>query len=91
MDEATYFCMDTIYHSIFITFSIPSFGEYAGILQLMDRLVGTSFFMPSGLVVKEEVLMRVVEKPFTMAALILVFPAHPEIMRFNSPGFWYCY
>jgi len=30
--------------------------EAAGILQLMDRLVGTSFFMPSGLVVSGELL-----------------------------------
>ncbi len=30
--------------------------EAAGVLQLMDRLAGTSFFMPSGLVVSGEVL-----------------------------------
>ena len=30
--------------------------EAAGVLQLMDRVAGTSFFMPSGLVVSGEVL-----------------------------------
>ena len=30
--------------------------EAAGILQLMDRVAGTSLFMPSGLVVSGEVL-----------------------------------
>ena len=32
--------------------------EAAGVLQLMDRLVDTSFFMPSGLVVSGEVLQN---------------------------------
>jgi cytochrome c oxidase subunit 1 len=32
--------------------------EAAGVLQLMDRLAGTSFFLPSGLVVSGQVLER---------------------------------
>ena len=48
--------------------------EAAGVLQLMDRLAGTSFFMPSGLVVSGEVMTNAGGgRPITMATLILVF------------------
>lgn len=61
--------------------------EAAGILQLMDRLAGTSFFMPSGLVVSGEI------SPVTGGGSPLLwqhlfwFLAHPEVYVLVLPGF----
>ena len=60
--------------------------EAAGVLQLMDRVVGTSFFMPSGLVVTDQVL------PYTGGGSPLLwqhlfwFLAHPEVYVLILPA-----
>jgi len=60
--------------------------EAAGVLQLMDRLAGTSFFMPSGLVVSGQVA------PYTGGGSPLLwqhlfwFLAHPEVYVLILPA-----
>jgi cytochrome c oxidase subunit 1 len=61
--------------------------EAAGIMQLMDRVAGTSFFMPSGLVVSGVV------QPYTGGGSPLLwqhlfwFLAHPEVYVLILPAF----
>ncbi|HSP07324.1 MAG TPA: cbb3-type cytochrome c oxidase subunit I [Acidobacteriota bacterium] len=60
--------------------------EAAGVLQLMDRLAGTSFFMPSGLIVSGKL------QPFTGGGNPLLwqhlfwFLAHPEVYVLILPA-----
>ena len=53
--------------------------EVAGILQLMDRVVGTSFFMPSGLIVSGEVLDVAGGGSALLWQHLFWFLAHPEV------------
>jgi len=60
--------------------------EVAGIFQLMDRLVGTSFFMPSGLVVSGQVLdVSGGGNPILWQHLFW-FLAHPEVYVLILPA-----
>ncbi|OED34956.1 cytochrome C oxidase subunit I [PVC group bacterium (ex Bugula neritina AB1)] len=60
--------------------------EAAGVLQLMDRLAGTSFFMPEGLVLSGQIL------PYTGGGSVLLwqhlfwFLAHPEVYVLILPA-----
>lgn len=65
--------------------------EVAGILQLMDRLVGTSFFLPAGLVVTDQLLTG----PATLYSgggspllwqHLFWFLAHPEVYVLILPA-----
>jgi len=60
--------------------------EAAGILQLMDRLVGTSFFMPSGLVVSGGGPYAGGGSPLLWQHLFW-FLAHPEVYVLILPAF----
>ena len=53
--------------------------EAAGVLQLMDRLAGTSFFMPAGLVVSEQVLEYTGGGSPLLWQHLFWFLAHPEV------------
>ena len=60
--------------------------EAAGVLQLMDRLAGTSFFLPSGLVVSGKPLHdRRRRQPAALAAPVLV-PRAPEVYVLILPA-----
>ncbi len=60
--------------------------EAAGILQLMDRIAGTSFFLPSGLVVGGEVLANSGGGSPLLWQHLFWFLAHPEVYVLILPG-----
>ena len=60
--------------------------EAAGVLQLMDRLAGTSFFMPSGLVVSGRALERSGQGNPLLWQHLFWFLAHPEVYVLILPG-----
>src|SRR5947209_16944625 len=53
--------------------------EAAAVLQLMDRLAGTSFFLPSGLVVSGQVLHNAGGGNPLLWQHLFWFLAHPEV------------
>ena len=60
--------------------------EAAGVLQLMDRLAGTSFFMPSGLVISgKQMLIAGNGNPLLWQHLFW-FLAHPEVYVLILPA-----
>jgi cytochrome c oxidase subunit 1 len=60
--------------------------EAAGVLQLMDRLAGTSFFLPTGLVVGGEVLEISGGGSPLLWQHLFWFLAHPEVYVLILPG-----
>jgi len=60
--------------------------EAAGILQLMDRVAGTSFFMPSGLVVSGEILEVAGGGNPLLWQHLFWFLAHPEVYVLILPA-----
>lgn len=60
--------------------------EAAGILQLMDRLAGTSFFMPSGLVVSGQALTNSGGGSPILWQHLFWFLAHPEVYVLILPA-----
>jgi cytochrome c oxidase subunit I len=60
--------------------------EAAAVLQLMDRVAGTSFFMPSGLVVSGEPLTNSGGGNPLLWQHLFWFLAHPEVYVLILPG-----
>ena len=60
--------------------------EAAGIFQLMDRVAGTSFFMPSGLVVTNQVLEVAGGGAVLLWQHLFWFLAHPEVYVLILPA-----
>ena len=60
--------------------------EAAGVLQLMDRLAGTSFFLPSGLVVGGEILNVSGGGSPLLWQHLFWFLAHPEVYVLVLPA-----
>ncbi len=60
--------------------------EVAGILQLMDRVAGTSFFMPTGLVVSGQVLAASGGGSPVLYQHLFWFLAHPEVYVLLLPA-----
>lgn len=60
--------------------------EAAGVLQLMDRVAGTSFFMPSGLVVSGEVLTNSGGGSVLLWQHLFWFLGHPEVYVLILPA-----
>jgi len=60
--------------------------EAAGVLQLMDRLAGTSFFLPSGLVVSGKALTVAGEGNPLLWQHLFWFLAHPEVYVLILPA-----
>ncbi len=57
----------------------------AGVLLLMDRMVGTSFFLPAGLVVNDQILNHKGGSPLLWQHLFWFF-GHPEVYIAILPG-----
>jgi len=60
--------------------------EAAGIFQLMDRIAGTSFFMPSGLVVSGEIAANTGGGSPILWQHLFWFLAHPEVYVLILPA-----
>ncbi|MFN0149794.1 MAG: cbb3-type cytochrome c oxidase subunit I [bacterium] len=60
--------------------------EGAAVMQLMDRLAGTSFFMPSGLVVSGEILQNAGGGTPILWQHLFWFLAHPEVYVLILPA-----
>src|SRR5438309_6535372 len=60
--------------------------EAAGVLQLMDRVAGTSFFLPSGLVVSGQVLQVAGGGNPLLWQHLFWFLAHPEVYVLILPA-----
>ena len=60
--------------------------EAAGIFQLMDRVLGTSFFMPTGLVVSNQVLEVAGGGTALLWQHLFWFLAHPEVYVLILPA-----
>lgn len=60
--------------------------EAAAVLQLMDRLAGTSFFLPSGLVVSGQALANTGGGSPLLWQHLFWFLAHPEVYVLILPG-----
>ena len=60
--------------------------EAAGIFQLMDRVLGTSFFMPSGLVVTNQILEVAGGGAVLLWQHLFWFLAHPEVYVLILPA-----
>ncbi len=60
--------------------------EAAGVMQLMDRLAGTSFFLPSGLVVSGQVLHNAGGGNPLLWQHLFWFLAHPEVYVLILPA-----
>jgi len=61
--------------------------EAAAVLQLMDRIIETSFFMPTGLVVSGEVLPNAGGGSPLLWQHLFWFLAHPEVYVLILPAF----
>jgi len=60
--------------------------EAAGVLQLMDRVAGTSFFLPSGLVVSGQILHNAGGGNPLLWQHLFWFLAHPEVYVLILPA-----
>ncbi|HEX5032293.1 MAG TPA: cbb3-type cytochrome c oxidase subunit I [Candidatus Eisenbacteria bacterium] len=60
--------------------------EAAGVMQLMDRVAGTSFFLPSGLVVSGQPLTNTGGGNPLLWQHLFWFLAHPEVYVLILPG-----
>mgnify|MGYP001795931429 CR=1 FL=1 len=60
--------------------------EAAGVLQLMDRLAGTSFFMPSGLVISGKPMLIAGNGNPLLWQHLFWFLAHPEVYVLILPA-----
>ena len=60
--------------------------EAAGVMQLMDRVAGTSFFLPSGLVVSGQVLANAGGGNPLLWQHLFWFLAHPEVYVLILPA-----
>src|SRR5512134_2343484 len=61
--------------------------EAAGVMQLMDRVAGTSFFLPSGLVVSGQALTNAGGGNPLLWQHLFWFLAHPEVYVLILPAF----
>ncbi len=80
-----FFVWSQLVTSFLLVLAFPPL-EAAGIFQLMDRLLGTSFFLPSGLVVGGEALNVSGGGSPLLWQHLFWFLAHPEVYVLILPG-----
>ena len=81
-----FFCWAQLVTSFLLLLAFPPL-EAAGVLQLMDRVAGTSFFLPSGLVVANEPLEVSGGGSPLLWQHLFWFLAHPEVYVLILPAF----
>jgi cytochrome c oxidase subunit 1 len=81
-----YFIWAQLVTSFLLVLAFPPL-EAAGIMQLMDRVAGTSFFMPSGLYVSGEILEYAGGGSVLLWQHLFWFLAHPEVYVLILPAF----
>ena len=80
-----FFVWTQLVAAFLLLLAFPPLGV-AGIFQLMDRLVGTSFFMPSGLVVSGQALAYTGGGSVLLYQHLFWFLAHPEVYVLILPA-----
>jgi cytochrome c oxidase subunit 1 len=85
MFRMSIFCWAQFVTSFLLLLAFPPL-EAAGVLQLMDRLADTSFFMPDGLVISGEVLDRSGGGSPLLWQHLFWFLAHPEVYVLILPA-----
>ena len=85
MMRLPYFIWAQLVTSFLLVLAFPPL-EAAGIMQLMDRVAGTSFFMPSGLVVSGQVLDIAGGGSPLLWQHLFWFLAHPEVYVLILPA-----
>jgi cytochrome c oxidase subunit 1 len=86
MMRLPYFVWAQLVTSFLLLLAFPAL-QAAAILQLMDRLAGTSFFMPSGLVISGEPLTVTGGGSPILWQHLFWFLAHPEVYVLILPAF----
>ncbi len=84
-DRLPFFVWAQFVTSFLLLLAFPPL-EAAGVLQLMDRVAGTSFFLPSGLVVSGEVLKNAGGGNPLLWQHLFWFLAHPEVYVLILPA-----
>ncbi len=80
-----FFCWAQFVTAFLLLLAFPPL-EAAGVLQLADRLIGTSFFLPSGLVVSGEILQVSGGGSPLLWQHLFWFLAHPEVYVLVLPA-----
>jgi cytochrome c oxidase subunit 1 len=80
-----FFCWAQLVTAFLLLLAFPPL-EAAGVMQLMDRLAGTSFFLPSGLNVNGQVLGVSGGGSPLLWQHLFWFLAHPEVYVLILPG-----
>ena len=81
----SFFCWSQFVTAFLLLLAFPPL-EAAGVLQLMDRLADTSFFLPDGLVVSGELLERSGGGSPLLWQHLFWFLAHPEVYVLILPA-----
>lgn len=81
-----FFCWAQLVTSFLLLLAFPPL-EAAGVMQLMDRLAGTSFFMPSGLVISGKEWVVSGGGSALLWQHLFWFLAHPEVYVLILPAF----
>ncbi len=80
-----FFCWAQLVTAFLLLLAFPPL-EAAAVLQLMDRVAGTSFFMPSGLVVSGEIIPASGGGSPLLWQHLFWFLAHPEVYVLILPA-----
>ena len=85
MDETSNFTWAQFVTSFLLVLAFPPL-EAAAVMQLMDRVAGTSFFLPSGLVMSGEIVDVAGSGSPLLWQHLFWFLAHPEVYVLILPA-----